>query len=150
MHHLLRRLPVVVVVAAVLLTSTSPAYAVMVTDGDAAHSQATTDAHEDEAATAGVSPPEMPDMTHDDRGTVPDHEVTEAGTDTANPPHQDAGEGHGDDVAARTPRPRVAVLSIFAALNAGVLAVAALLRRRDRDKPRHRPRPLAATAPTPA
>lgn len=149
MHHLLRRLPVVLAAAAVLLAA-SPAYAVMVTGGDGAHSQATTDGHDDEAATAGVSAPEMPDMTHDDSGTVPDHEVTDPGADTVNPPHQDAEGGHGDDVAARTPRPRVAVLSIFAALNAGVLAAAALLRRRDRDKPRHRPRPPAATAPIPA
>lgn len=53
--------------------------------------------------------------------------------------------GHTDEATSAAPRPRVAVLSAFAGLNAAVLLTAAVLRRRKRGRPLHGPRP-AATA----
>lgn len=47
--------------------------------------------------------------------------MTGRGADSENPPREDAGSGHHDDAAALTPRRRVAVLSIFAPVVAGVL-----------------------------
>ncbi|WP_421734528.1 hypothetical protein [Cellulomonas sp.] len=85
----------------------------------------------------------MPDMEGMDHGGADVGTGDEpAGEHSEHNPSTEDGGGHAD-AAPPTSRPRVAVLSAFAGVNAVVLVTAAVLRRRDGDRPRHRPRPAA-------
>lgn len=137
MHPALVRLPAVVALAASL--TGYPAFA-FATTPSAAQLVTLVSAGAVAEPADPTSPPahdmsDMEGMDHTGADTEPDESA--AG-------HSE--HGASTDATPSSARPRAAVLSTFAGLNAAVLVVAAVLRRRDRDRPRHRPRPAAAPA----
>lgn len=161
MHPTLVRLPAVVALAASLTVVPAAAFATppdAVQQGTSSGSDAgaepqesatgssTHDMEEMEGADGVDDMEGMPDMEGMDHGGAAVETGDEpAGEHSEHNPSTEDGGGHAD-AAPPTSRPRVAVLSAFAGVNAVVLGAAAVLRRRDRDRPRHRPRPAATPA----
>lgn len=143
MHPAPVRLSAVVALAASLTAFPALAFATPPSLGAAQHRTSSNAERQAPAPSSTHDMEGMPAMEGMDHGGA----VEESGDDPAgehsehNLSTQDS-DGHAP-AATPAPRPRAAVLSAFAGVNAAVLVAAAVLRRRDRHRPRHRPRPAA-------
>ncbi|MFG3495042.1 hypothetical protein [Streptomyces sp. NPDC047928] len=73
-----------------------------------------------------------------------EHDHSGGGTETPAEGHS-GHSGHSGEGGTETERPRAAVLGAFGAVNAGVLASAAVVRRRSRTRAAAHPRPRPRT-----